>query len=70
MLKSEVTRYGAYVYDHPFYIILNLAVGGGYPQGVNGATYPYPGVPQSTADLIARTPQVMEVDYVRAFQWR
>ncbi|MBM7117895.1 glycoside hydrolase family 16 protein [Archangium primigenium] len=70
VLKSEVTRYGAYVYDHPFYIILNLAVGGGYPQGVNGATYPYPGVPQSTADLIARTPQVMEVDYVRAFQWR
>jgi hypothetical protein len=68
--KSEVTQYGNWVYDKPYYIILNLAVGGGYPQGVNGATYPYPGVPQSTADLIRNTPQTMEVDWVRAYQWR
>ncbi|ATB41502.1 endo-1,4-beta-xylanase [Cystobacter fuscus] len=68
--KSEVTRYGNWVYDKPYYIILNLAVGGSYPQGVNGATYPYPGVPQSTADLIRNTPQTMEVDWVRAYQWR
>ncbi|MDC0713488.1 family 16 glycosylhydrolase [Stigmatella sp. ncwal1] len=68
--KADVTRYGAWQYDKAQYIILNLAVGGGYPAGVNGATTPYYGVPQSTADLITRTPQVFEIDYVRAFQWQ
>jgi beta-glucanase (GH16 family) len=68
--KSEVQRYGNWVYDKPLYIILNLAVGGGYPYGMNGATTPYYGVPQSTADLIGRTPQVFEVDWVRAYQWQ
>jgi beta-glucanase (GH16 family) len=69
-LKSDVTKYGNWVYDKPFFIILNMAVGGGYPQGVNGATSPYPGVPQSTANLIASTPQTMEVDWVRVYQWQ
>jgi len=69
-LKSEVTRYGNWVYDKPFFIILNLAVGGGYPQGVNGVSSPYPGVPQSTVDLIKKTPQTMEVDWVRVYQWQ
>lgn len=68
--RGEVNQYGEYVYDHPFFIILNLAVGGGYPFGLNGATTPYYGVPQSTANLIAQTPQVMEVDWVRVYQWR
>ncbi len=69
-LKSDVTRYGNWVYDKPYFIILNLAVGGGYPFGINGATTPYYGVPQSTADLIGRTPQVFEIDWVRAYQWQ
>jgi beta-glucanase (GH16 family) len=69
-LKSEVTRYGNWVYDKPFYIILNLAVGGAYPQGVNGVSSPYPGVPQSTVDLIRNSPQTMEVDWVRVYQWQ
>ncbi|MDC0709068.1 glycoside hydrolase family 16 protein [Stigmatella sp. ncwal1] len=68
--KADVTRYGAWVYDKPFFIILNLAVGGAYPQGQNGATSPYPGVPQSTVDLIRNTPQTMEVDWVRVYQWQ
>ena len=68
--KAEVNQYGTYVYDHPFYIILNLAIGGAYPQGQNGATSPYPGVPQSTANLVAQTPQTMEVDWVRVYQWQ
>ncbi|MBM7119125.1 glycoside hydrolase family 16 protein [Archangium primigenium] len=68
--KADVTRYGNWVYDKQFFIILNLAVGGSYPQGVNGASSPYPGVPQSTLDLIRKTPQSMEVDWVRVFQWQ
>jgi beta-glucanase (GH16 family) len=68
--RGEVERYGRWVYDKPLFIILNFAVGGGYPFGVNGATWPYYGVPQSTVDLVRNAPQTMEVDWVRAYQWR
>jgi beta-glucanase (GH16 family) len=68
--RGEVERYGAWVYDKPFFIILNLAVGGSYPFGMNGASTPYYGVPQSTLDLIRQAPQQMEVDWVRVYQWQ
>jgi beta-glucanase (GH16 family) len=42
-----------WVYDHPFYIILNVAVGGSWP-----------GAPDSTTEF----PQKMLVDYVRVYQ--
>jgi beta-glucanase (GH16 family) len=42
-----------WVYDHPFFIILNLAVGGGWP-----------GNPDETTIF----PQKMLVDYVRVYQ--
>ena len=42
-----------WVYDHPFFIILNLAVGGGWP-----------GFPDSTTGF----PQQLLVDYVRVYQ--
>ena len=42
-----------WVYDHPFFIILNLAVGGGWP-----------GYPNSTTVF----PQQLVVDYVRVYQ--
>ncbi|WP_433350358.1 discoidin domain-containing protein [Micromonospora sp. CA-111912] len=48
----ESTR-GPWVFDHPFYLILNLAVGGDFPGPVDGTT-PFP----------AR----MLVDYVRVYQ--
>jgi len=44
---------GEWVYDHPFYIILNLAVGGDYV-----------GFPTSETSF----PQTMLVDYVRVYQ--
>ena len=44
---------GAWVYDHPFYIILNLAVGGAYVGSPNSET---------------TFPQTMYVDYVRVYQ--
>ena len=43
----------ATVYDHPFYVILNLAVGGDFPGPVDGTT-PFP--------------SRMLVDYVRVYQ--
>lgn len=44
---------GDWVYDHPFFIILNLAVGGGY-------------VGSPDADTVF--PQTMLIDYVRVYQ--
>ena len=40
-------------FDHPFFIILNVAVGGGWP-----------GYPDETTTF----PQIMQVDYVRVYQ--
>jgi beta-glucanase (GH16 family) len=42
-----------WVYDHPFFIILNLAVGGGWP---------------GTPDATTKFPQSMLVDYVRVYR--
>jgi beta-glucanase (GH16 family) len=42
-----------WVFDHPFYILLNVAVGGGWP-----------GYPNETSTF----PQTMLVDYVRVYQ--
>jgi len=44
---------GPWVYDHPFFIILNVAVGGHWP-----------GSPDATTVF----PQAMRVDYVRVYQ--
>ncbi len=44
---------GAWVYDHPFFILLNLAVGGAWP-----------GYPDATTEF----PQQLLVDYVRVYR--
>jgi beta-glucanase (GH16 family) len=44
-----------WVYDHPFFVILNLAVGGDWP-----------GDPNATTSM----PQTMSVDYVRIYERR
>jgi beta-glucanase (GH16 family) len=43
----------AWVYDHPFFLLLNVAVGGGWP-----------GDPDATANF----PQQMLIDYVRVYR--
>ena len=50
--QLETTR-GPWVYDHPFFIIINNAVGGDWP-----------GPPGAGTQL----PQDMVLDYVRVFQ--
>ena len=44
-----------WVFDHPFFIVLNVAVGGGFPGDPNATTV---------------FPQRMQVDYVRVYQAR
>ncbi len=50
---TEADVPGAWVYDHPFFIILNLAVGGNWP-----------GYPDATTQF----PQQLLVDYVRVYR--
>ncbi len=55
LYKTTTTRDvpGQWVFDHPFFIILNVAVGGNWP-----------GNPDTTTQF----PQTMRVDYVRVYQ--
>ena len=51
--KSDVSSKGEWVYDHPFYLILNIAVGGNFV-GFPTAQTPFP--------------QKMMIDYVKVYQ--
>lgn len=50
---NDVPAGGKWVYDHPFFLILNVAVGGGWPGSPDGST---------------SFPQTMKVDYVRVYK--
>lgn len=51
--RAQVEQYGNWVYDHPFFILLNVAVGGNWPGSPDGSSI---------------FPQRMYVDYVRVYQ--
>ena len=63
--KAMVEQHGKWVFDIPKHLILNFAVGGGYPGGVNKIKEPYLGVPASTVDSIKMGKSKMLVDWVR-----
>lgn len=51
--RAQVEQYGQWVYDQPFWLLLNVAVGGNWPGYPDGSS---------------RFPQRMYVDYVRVYQ--
>ena len=63
--RAMVEKYGRWAYDNPKFLIVNFALGGQYPQSVNHATTPYPGLPDSTVELIKADKVRMLVDWVR-----
>lgn len=63
--RSEVEQYGNWVFDSPQFLILNFALGGTYPHGVNGVNEPYFGLPQSTVDKVRSGDVRYLVDWVR-----
>jgi beta-glucanase (GH16 family) len=63
--KAMVERYGRWAFDNPKFLILNLALGGGYPQSVNKADAPYPGLPEATVRAIKKDEPKILVDWVR-----
>ncbi len=62
--KEMVEKYGNWVFDNQKYLILNLALGGGYPQGVFKMKGPYPGLTQETVDKIKAGKADFVVDWV------
>jgi beta-glucanase (GH16 family) len=62
--RAMVEHYGRWAYDNAKFIILNFALGGGYPQGVNKVTEPYYGLPQTTVDQIKSGKATVLVDWV------
>ncbi len=62
--RAMIEKYGRWAFDNNKFIILNFALGGGYPQGINKATTPYYGIPQSTVDQIKAGKAQVVVDWV------
>jgi beta-glucanase (GH16 family) len=62
--RAMIEHYGKWAYDNPKFIILNFALGGGYPNGVNKVTVPYFGLSQSSVDKIKTGRAAMLVDWV------
>ncbi|HTK47715.1 MAG TPA: acetylxylan esterase [Gemmatimonadaceae bacterium] len=64
--RAMVAPYGRWAFDNPKFLILNLALGGGYPRSVNGTKGPpYVGLPDSTVRRIRAGDAAVLVDWVR-----
>lgn len=67
--RADVARHGPpAALDSAKYVVLNLAVGGGYPATVNGVRAPRLGLPDATLEQIRRGEAVVLVDWVRAME--
>lgn len=62
--RPMVEHYGRWAFDNAKYLILNFALGGAYPAKTNGVKSPYPGIPDSTVQLIKANQSKMLVDWV------
>ena len=63
--RDMVEQYGRWSFDNPKHLILNLALGGNFPAGVNKTKTPYHGLPESTVQAIQRDEPRILVDWVR-----
>jgi len=62
--RAMVEHYGRWAFDNPKFIILNFALGGGYPSGVNHIKAPYNGISQATVTKIKAGEAKVMVDWV------
>jgi beta-glucanase (GH16 family) len=63
--RAMVEQYGRWAFDEPKYLILNFALGGAYPEGVNHVHTPYPGLPASSVQRIEAGGARVLVDWVK-----
>jgi beta-glucanase (GH16 family) len=66
--REMVEKYGRWAYDNPKFIILNFAIGGGYPNGVNKITTPYFGLSETSVNRIKAGQAKVLVDWVLVTQ--
>ncbi|MBA2761459.1 MAG: glycoside hydrolase family 16 protein [Segetibacter sp.] len=66
--RSMIEKYGKWSYDNAKFLILNFALGGAYPGGVNKVKEPYLGLPGPSVDLIKQGKSKMWVDWVSVKQ--
>lgn len=62
--RPMVEHYGRWAFDNNKFLILNFAIGGGYPHGVNQVDKPYYGLSQQTVDKIKAGKATALVDWV------
>lgn len=62
--RAMAEKYGRWAFDNPKFLILNFALGGGYPNGVNKIKTPYYGISQETVDKIKAGKAKVLVDWV------
>jgi beta-glucanase (GH16 family) len=63
--REMVEKYGRWSFDNPKHLIVNLALGGNYPFGVNKTDAPYRGLPETTVRAIRQNKVRILVDWVR-----
>ena len=63
--RAMVEKFGRWSFDSPKHLILNLALGGDYPAGVNKIETPYHGLGESAVKAIQRDEPRVLVDWVR-----
>jgi Glycosyl hydrolases family 16 len=66
--RTMVEQRGRWAYDDPKFLIVNFAIGGNYPQSVNHAAAPYPGLPEATVELVKAGRARMLVDWIRVMK--
>ena len=63
--RPMVERFGAWAFDNPKHLILNLALGGNFPAAVNKVKAPYHGLADATVTAIRKDEPRILVDWVR-----
>ncbi len=66
--RKMAEHYGKWAFDSKKYLIFDYALGGAYPEKINGVKEPYNGLPASTVKLIKNQQAKMLVDWVKVTQ--
>ena len=62
--RAMAEHYGRWAFDNPKFIILNFALGGGYPAAVNKIKTPYYGLSQASVNKVKKGTAKIWVDWV------
>jgi beta-glucanase (GH16 family) len=62
--RAMAEKYGKWAFDNPKFLILNFALGGGFPHSVNKTDKPYYGLPQASVDQIKAGNAKYYIDWV------